>query len=100
MTPTTNQDALALALDGILNNRLVLIAGAGLSMAAPSNLPSAAAIAAVAKTEYDARYGGLRPPLPVDIEDQAELFFQKGELGVYLNEFIDPDVFAAKPRPC
>ncbi|WP_145200040.1 SIR2 family protein [Sphingobium sp. B2] len=78
---------------------MVLIAGAGLSMAAPSNLPSAAAIAAVAKTEYDARYGGLRPPLPVDIEDQAELFFQKGELGVYLNEFIDPDVFAAKPNP-
>lgn len=99
MTPTTNEDAIALALDGILNNRLVLIAGAGLSMAAPSNLPSAAAIAAAAKVEYDARYGGLRPPLPAGIEDQAEMFFQKGELGVYLNEFVDPDVFAARPNP-
>ena len=33
MTPTTDQEAIALALDGILNNRLVLIAGAGLSTA-------------------------------------------------------------------
>ena len=99
MTPTTNEEAIALALDGILNNRLVLIAGAGLSMAAPSNLPSAAAIASAAKVEYDARYGGLRPPLPAGIEDQAEMFFQRGELGVYLSEFVDPDVFAARPNP-
>ncbi len=98
MTPTTDQDAIALALDGILNNRLVLIAGAGLSMAAPSNLPSAAAIAADAKIEYDARYGAMRPPLPPGIEDQAEQFFANGELGVYLNEFVDPDVFAARPN--
>ncbi len=98
MNPIDNQDAIALALDGLLNNRLVLIAGAGLSMAAPSNLPSAAKIAADAKIEYDARYGGLFPPLPIGIEDQAELFFQKGELGVYLDEFVDPDVFAAKPN--
>lgn len=99
MTPTTNQDAIALALDGILNNRLVLIAGAGLSMAAPSNLPNAAEIAAAAKVEYDARYGGMMSALPAGIEDQAEFFFQKGELGVYLNEFVDTDVFAARPNP-
>lgn len=98
MNPTTDQDAIALALDGILNNRLVLIAGAGLSMAAPSNLPSAATIAADAKIEYDARYGNLRAPLPPGIEDQAEQFFANGELGVYLSEFVDPDVFAAKPN--
>ena len=99
MTPITTQDALATALDGILNNRLVLIAGAGLSMAAPSNLPSAAKIAADAKAEYDSRYGGIKPPLPVGIEDQAEMFFQAKELGVYLTEFVDQDVFAAQPNP-
>lgn len=90
--------ALDLALDGILNNRLVLIAGAGLSMAPPSNLPSAATIAGDAKAEYDARYGGLRPALPPGIEDQAEFFFARHELGVYLKEFVDPDVFAGEPN--
>lgn len=98
MAPIDINDALATALDGILNNRLVLIAGAGLSMAAPSNLPSAAKIAADAKAEYDGRYGGIRPPLPVGIEDQAEMFFQAKELGVYLKEFVDQDVFAAQPN--
>jgi hypothetical protein len=98
MNPMDIDDALNTALDGILNNRLVLIAGAGLSMAAPSNLPSAAKIAADAKAEYDARYGGIRPPLPEGIEDQAELFFQAKELGVYLKEFVDQDAFAAQPN--
>lgn len=98
MTPITTQNALTMALDGILNNRLVLVAGAGLSMAAPSNLPSAARIAADAKAEYDSRYGGIKPPLPASIEDQAEMFFQAKELGIYLKEFVDQDVFAAQPN--
>lgn len=93
-----HDDAVALALDGILNNRLVLIAGAGLSMAAPSNLPSAAKIAEDAKAEYDGRYAGLKPPLPVGIEEQAQLFFTNHELGVYLTEFVDQDVFAGCPN--
>ena len=98
MTPTTPDQAIARALDGILNNRLVLLAGAGLSMAPPSNLPSAAKIAADAKVEYDARYGGLKPSLPPGIEAQAQLFFENGELGVYLKEFVDQDVFAGRPN--
>ena len=98
MTPITTEDALGTALDGILNNRLVLVAGAGLSMAAPSNLPSAAKIAADAKAEYDSRYGGIRPPLPPGIEEQAEMFFQAKELGIFLKEFVDQDVFAAQPN--
>lgn len=98
MTPVTIDTAIQTALDGILNNRLVLIAGAGLSMAAPSNLPSAAKIALDAKTEYDARYGGIRPPLSEKIEEQAEMFFNAGELGVYLKEYVDQDVFAAQPN--
>lgn len=98
MTPTTTDDAIIAALTGILDNRLVLIAGAGLSMAAPSNLPSAAKIAQDAKAEYDARYGGIRPPLPAGIEEQAEMFFAAGELGVYLKEYVDQDVFASQPN--
>jgi|GEM_PF-567937 len=98
VTPTTIDTAIGIALDGILNNRLVLLAGAGLSMAAPSNLPSAAKIAQDAKTEYDARYGGIRPPLPLAIEEQANQFFDAGELGVYLKEYVDQDVFAAQPN--
>ncbi len=98
MTPMKTDKAIVTALDGILNNRLVLIAGAGLSMAAPSNLPNAAKIAQDAKTEYDARYSGIHPPLPLGIEDQAEMFFAAGELGVYLKEYVDQDVFAARPN--
>jgi hypothetical protein len=33
---TTAEEMIAIALDGVLNNRLVLIAGAGLSMAPPA----------------------------------------------------------------
>ncbi|HET6238296.1 MAG TPA: hypothetical protein VFE41_25575, partial [Acetobacteraceae bacterium] len=99
MKPVTTERAIEIALDGVLNNRLVVIAGAGLSMAPPSNLPGAAAIAAHAKAEYDARYGATRPPLATGIEDQAQFFFVKGELGVYLKEFVDQDVFAGRPNP-
>lgn len=90
--------ALEIGLDGILHNRLVLIAGAGLSMAPPSNLPSAAAIAEEAKALYDAQYAGLRPPFPAGIEDQAEFFFGRNELGVFLTEYVDQHAFAGTPN--
>ena len=67
-------------------------------MAPPSDLPSAANIAAAAKHEYDARYAGSRPPLSNDIEEQATLFFGQNELSSYLNEFIDIDAFAGRPN--
>ena len=98
MVPITNDDAIAHGLDGVLNQRLVLLAGAGLSMAFPSNLPSAWKIAADAKGKYDARYGATRPPLSDDIEEQAGFFFQRQELGVFLGEFVDQDVFAGQPN--
>src|SRR3546814_1461732 len=64
------------ALDSLLAERLALLAGAGLSMAPPSSLPSAATIAAEAKRKYDAIHGIGRAPLSPDIEQQAEFFFQ------------------------
>ncbi|MFT3669543.1 MAG: hypothetical protein QM795_13415 [Pseudoxanthomonas sp.] len=68
------------ALDSLIAERLTLLAGAGLSMAAPSSLPSAHAIAVEAKRRYDAMHGAGRAPLPLAIEDQAEFFFQRDEL--------------------
>lgn len=87
------------ALDSLLTQRLTLLAGAGLSMAAPSSLPSAYTIAAEAKRRYDAMHGASRPPLPSAIEEQAEFFFQRDELAsVYFRTLIDQNIFAAPPN--
>jgi SIR2-like domain len=93
-------DAVAIALDSLLNDRLAVLCGAGLSMDPPSSLPSAAALASAAKETYDAQYGGTRPPLPAGIEDQAEYFFKRGELAtVYFRSLIDFNAFAGPPNP-
>ncbi|MFC5488877.1 hypothetical protein [Dokdonella soli] len=85
----------ATALDSVINTRLTLLAGAGLSMAPPSLLPNAAALAATAKRRYDALHGATRQPLAVSVEDQAEFFFQRGELAsVYFRTLIDSHAFA------
>lgn len=69
-------------------------------MGAPSHLPSAAELAAEAKRRYDGSHGQSRAPLPAEIGDQAEFFFQRGELGtIYLRTLIEPHVFAAPPNP-
>lgn len=87
------------ALDSLLAERLTLLAGAGLSMAAPSSLPSAYSIALEAKRRYDAVHGAGRPPLPLAIEEQAEFFFQRNELAsVYFRTLIDQNIFAAPPN--
>ena len=39
--------------DYLMSGRLAILAGAGLSMAPPNNLPSAARIATLAKERYD-----------------------------------------------
>ena len=59
-------------LDSLLNGRLVLLAGAGLSIPWPSSLPSAGELAQKAKQRYDAMHGATREPLSGDIESQAE----------------------------
>ena len=93
------QAGVAKALDALFADRLALLCGAGLSMAAPSSLPSAAALAWKAKQKYDATYGADRDPLPDSIDDQAEFFFQRGELAsVYLRTYVDHDAFAAEPN--
>ena len=93
-------EGVAAALDSLLADRLAVLAGAGLSMAPPSCLPSAGVIAAAAKQKYDATYGAARPPLATEVEAQAEFFFQRGELAtVYFGKLIDRNAFAGEPNP-
>ena len=99
MEPIDFDHGIARALDSLLAERLTLLAGAGLSMAAPSYLPSANAIAAAAKHKYDTTHGASRPPLPEGIEEQAEFFFKQGELAsIYFRTLIDQNIFAAPPN--
>lgn len=92
-------DGVATALDSLINDRLALLAGAGLSMAPPSSLPSAAAIAWRAKQKYDGLWGGTRAPLAAGIEEQAEFFFQRSELEtVYFRTLVDQHAFAGQPN--
>lgn len=87
------------ALNSLLVGRLALLAGAGLSMAPPSSLPSAATIAALAKRKYEALFGATRPELAEHIEDQAEFFFNRGELDtVFFRTLVHPSAFAAEPN--
>jgi hypothetical protein len=99
MSQQSVDDAVQRALDALYAGRLALLCGAGLSMAGPSSLPSAAAIAALAKEKYDATFGDSRPPLPASIDDQAQFFFERGELAtVYLRTYIDRNAFASPPN--
>jgi hypothetical protein len=84
-----------IALEAMYSQRLAVLCGAGLSMASPSNVPSAATLAARAKKKYDDTYGAGRAPLPEGIEDQANFFFEKDELAsIYLQRYIDFHAFA------
>ena len=92
-------EGLDAALDLLLNNSLVLLAGAGLSKAPPTNLPSAEELAKEAKNCYDATYGSTRPPLSTDIQEQAEFFFERDELDTYyFAELIDQHAFSGQPN--
>ena len=99
MKVTSLETGVCNALDALLTDRLALLCGAGLSMAAPSSIPSAAELAERAKRKYDSTHGSERPPLPSSIEDQTQFFFERDELAtVYLRTYIDHDAFAAPPN--
>jgi hypothetical protein len=99
MQVVTQEAALEWALDSLLNDRLAILIGAGLSMSPPSSLPSAWTIASRAKAKYDALYGASRPALPDSVDDQAEFFFQGGQLATaYFRTFIDFNAFAGQPN--
>jgi hypothetical protein len=73
-------------LEAIAANKLLVLAGAGLSMAAPSNLPSAAAVAQRCANTYAADTGAALPPeIRADVARMAEYFTG---LGRFENFFI------------
>jgi hypothetical protein len=98
--PTSINDGIDLAFTSLLAQRLAIVAGAGLSMAPPSKLPSAWTLAARAKATYGLQWGTAKPPLSDNIEAQAEFFFAQNELQtVYLATLIDRHAFAGRPNP-
>ena len=92
-------DGVDIALAAVIQNRLAVICGAGLSMAEPSNIPSANTIAQTAKRKYDDIFGATAPALSENIEEQAEHFYQNGQLeSMYLTNLVDNDTFSAPPN--
>lgn len=92
-------EGLEIALDAIHADRFAMICGAGLSMADPSSIPSAWAVAREAKNAYDAIYGATRDPLSENIEEQAEYFFDRGQLSTtYLRKLVSGHTFSAPPN--
>jgi hypothetical protein len=77
-------------LDSIEANRLVIFCGAGLSMASPSNLPSAKALAVECAEEYELRHGPtFAPDVKEDLEQLAEYFEARDELhSIFINRLI------------
>jgi hypothetical protein len=85
------------AINSLLADRLSILAGAGLSMAPPSCLPSAASLAQSAKHTYEAQRGAAT--FGSDISEQVDYFFNRNELAtVYLRTLIDQNAFAGPPN--
>ena len=96
----TSAEGVSLAMRSLLTDRLALLAGAGLSMAPPSSLPSAAELARLAKEKHDALFCPPDAPLSANIEEQAQYFFERDQLAtVYFRTLIDQNAFAAPPNP-
>jgi hypothetical protein len=88
-------------LDAIENDRLVLFCGAGLSMAAPSRVPSAVALAAYCKDKYEREIGAKLPDnLATDLEAQAEHFAANDQLvQTFIRRLIPRGPFRLDPNP-
>jgi len=86
-------------LTAIAADRLVVVCGAGLSMAPPSNLPSAATLAHTARDEHLAVIGPSGAVLPIALEDQATYFYERRDLEKYFVRHLVPrDAFSAPPN--
>lgn len=81
-------------------NRLVILIGAGLSMAPPSQLPSAAAVAADCFDRYTAGANpNLDPALRENLEALAEYFFARNTLEtVFISRLVPWQRFVRPPN--
>ena len=90
----TIDDAIIDLLHAIEEDRLAVLCGAGLSMAPPSNLPSAATLA---QTVFD-QCLAVGESIPNDLEQQANHFIHAGRFSTYfIRQLIPRDSFA-KPH--
>ena len=97
--PISLDDACTRLIAAIAAHRLVILCGAGLSMADPSGVPSAAVIAARVRDQHIATYGNAGEELPHLLEDQADYFFERGNLQNYfIPALIDRNIFAGPPN--
>ena len=87
-------------LNSIAANRLVIFCGAGLSMASPSNLPSAKELAVDSARTYETRSGtNLPADVKDDLEKLAEYFAAKGQLySTFISSLIPRRRFVRDPN--
>src|SRR5262245_40770876 len=79
--------------------RLVVVCGAGLSMASPSSLPSAMAVANMCFDQYAAIDPNCPPALRNDLEALARHFVALGTLAtVFIRRLVPWESFARPPN--
>lgn len=96
MTPALATRLLA----SIEQDKLVLFCGAGLSMAAPSAVPSAAELARDCANKYLTH--SYRTPLPAgaqdDLEKLADFFYGQGLAGLFIRDLVNWKPFRRSPN--
>lgn len=96
------EDALKASLLGsIAAGRLAIICGAGLSMASPSNLPSARAVSRICFDRYQDRIDpGIDPAIRDNLEAVAEYAKAHVDLGtVFIKTIVPWEQFSRAPNP-
>lgn len=86
-------------LNSILNRRLVLFCGAGLSMAEPSRVPSANELARICLEKYEREIGVSLDHLGTDLEKLAEYFAERDLLyQTFIRKLLPTDRFRRNPN--
>jgi len=93
---STIEDAITDLLHAIEEDRLAVLCGAGLSMAPPSNVPSAATLAQIVFDQCQA----VGEDVVNDLEEQANHFLDEGRFATYfIRQLIPRDSFARPHNP-
>src|SRR5438067_1794486 len=87
-------------LNSIEADRLIIFIGAGLSMAAPSNVPSAVSIAQALRSNYESVTGAQIPPAcGLDLEKIADFFLSNNQFySVALTRYVAWGPFRGNPN--
>jgi NAD-dependent SIR2 family protein deacetylase len=93
------EDAIESLLASIQQKQLVILCGAGISMAAPSGVPSADALKIQCLTEYQRR---ALPAIPAgfkkDLESVTEYLFGRDHQSLFVRELVDWRPFHRNPN--